>query len=370
MEYEKILKEKGYEYKFIPFSGPTITHEDVTKNCLVEIDLDSDCKTIVVVDKLNEKHFALFLEAKSKLNMKRVKNVLDCSSKLSILDKYKLYEKFNCLPGQVCPLLLGDIPLFVDKSVLKHKTVHFGSGKENLGLQMNVKDLLNLVKHTVDDLTSEIQENPITLMLYTGKSIEKIETTEETTIDELLKMLKVEKLFYMGNELIKRKKVSESGLSLNSPIELVDENHISKVLFQFLLLEDETKELTNLNDYEWKYFKAMANEMSIPFKVEDRKITIFRKYKKEIRLGMTEIIKDKVYLGSIRDAKDHEGLQKKGIKRILNVTTHKGVDHKGIQSKNIPVLDVKTFKIFNIFDECYHFITDSVKSSEPILIHW
>lgn len=370
MDYEKVLKEKGYDYQIIPFSGPTVTHEDVKKNCLVDIDLDSDCKTIIISDKLSLKYYALFLESKSKLNMKRVKNVTETSSKISVLDKGKLFEIFNCFPGQVCPLLLKDIPLYVDKNVLKHEKVHFGSGKQNLGLQMKVKDLLNLIENKVVDLTSEMEENPTQLQLFTGKDIILVETTEETTIGELAKELKIEKLYYMGNELPKNKKVKECGLSLNSPIELEEDNHISRVLFRFLLLDDEKQEFSNLTDYEFKYFKAMTNEMSLPWRFEEKKLIIFRKYHKEIRKGMTEIIKDLIYLGSIRDAKDHDYLKKHGIKRILNVTTHKGHDHEGIRSKSIPVLDVRTFKIFNVFDECYDFIIDSVKNSEPILIHW
>jgi len=147
LEAEKILKDKGINYRLISLSEKGISFEEVVKYAKDEINPDEICKTIIVKDKKDNK-FAFLLKGNKKIDFSKVKEVI--GSKASIVSYEDLKKATGTEPGAVCPLLLN-MPIFVDKQVLELKKIHFGSGDHLFGIEIKTEDLEKVIKFkTVD----------------------------------------------------------------------------------------------------------------------------------------------------------------------------------------------------------------------------
>ena len=151
LEAEKLLKEKGIEYKLIPLSGKIVRYEDVKKYAK-GVDPENDCKTILAKDEQGN-ICAFMLRGMMKIDFGKVKRLV--GQKLKILSHEDLKETTGKEPGEVCPLLLGDVKMYVDKRIVERDRIDFSSGDPNFGLEISTEDLKKMMKFEAVDITRE-----------------------------------------------------------------------------------------------------------------------------------------------------------------------------------------------------------------------
>ncbi len=151
LEVETMLLEKGIPYRLISLSGKAISHEDVKKHAQ-DADPESDCKTILTQDKQGNLH-AFFLRGMMKIDFAKAKELV--GKKISILGYEELKKLTGKEPGAVCPILLKNTTLYVDKRVFQHERIHFGSGALEFGLEMATKDLDKVMSFEIGDVAQE-----------------------------------------------------------------------------------------------------------------------------------------------------------------------------------------------------------------------
>lgn len=175
----KILSQfEVKDYRLIPLANRSVTHEDTKKNLPKDINHENDCKTIVLVDNVTKKFFAVFLPGNSKLDMRKVKEAIKSKKNPSVLNKELLKELTGMEPGEVCPILLyheHKMPLFVDKRVIERERIHFGSGDALTALEMKTLDLQKLMKFEIGDFVKNgepLKKIPLILDTDIGDDID------------------------------------------------------------------------------------------------------------------------------------------------------------------------------------------------------
>ena len=149
LQIEKLLKEKGIEYRLIKLSQNAYTVDDVVKYSKVDINSEEICKTIILRGKKTGKKIAIFLRGNDKLNFSEAKKVF--GEEMMIASEEQVEEASGVKPGAVCPLLLK-IELLVDKKVIDLEKVNCGSGNHLYGLEFNMKDLARGANYKIVDL--------------------------------------------------------------------------------------------------------------------------------------------------------------------------------------------------------------------------
>lgn len=145
LESEKILKEKGIEYRLIKLSKKGISFEDVIKYAEDKINPNEICKTIIAKDKKGNK-YAFFLKGDQKIDFSKAKEIV--GQKISIVSYEDLMQSTGTEPGAVCPFLLN-IPIFIDKQVFLTEKINFGSGDHLYGLEISSKDLEKVISFKI-----------------------------------------------------------------------------------------------------------------------------------------------------------------------------------------------------------------------------
>ncbi len=151
IEVEKLLQEKGVEYKLIKLSRKVISHEDVKKYSK-GTDPEDDCKVIMTKDKQGNQ-YAFFARGMMKLDFSKIKEIV--GKKLNIMNYEELKKSTGKEPGAVCPLLLKNTKIYVDKRVLQRNKIDFSSGEQMLGLQIFTKDLNKIMDFETVDIAEE-----------------------------------------------------------------------------------------------------------------------------------------------------------------------------------------------------------------------
>ena len=151
LEVEKSLKEKGVNYRLIKLTGKSVTHEDVIKHAK-GANPEDDCKTIITHDK-NGNQYAFFLRGMMRIDFSKAKNAV--GEKLSILSYDDVKKTTGKEPGSICPFLLKNTKLFIDKRVFQREKIHFGSGDSNYGLEISAKDLDKITEFQIVDVAIE-----------------------------------------------------------------------------------------------------------------------------------------------------------------------------------------------------------------------
>lgn len=141
IEVEKILQEKSIEYRLIKLSGKAITHEDV-KNYAKDANPENDCKTILTKDK-QWNQYAFFLRWMMKIDFSKAKEFV--GKKISIISYEDLKKTTGKEPWEICPLLLKNSKIYIDKRVFQCNKIHFGSGEYKYGLEISTKDLNKII---------------------------------------------------------------------------------------------------------------------------------------------------------------------------------------------------------------------------------
>ncbi|MFH1179949.1 MAG: YbaK/EbsC family protein [Candidatus Bathyarchaeota archaeon] len=132
---EDILGAKNIPYRIIELKDRAITVSDVIEHSVEDINPDEICKTILVKQKTQ--YYAVFLRGADKIDFKKLKDVI---GKVSIASRVEVLAVSGVEPGAVCPLLV-DIPVLVDRRVLRLKKLNFGSGDHLFGVEIASSDL-------------------------------------------------------------------------------------------------------------------------------------------------------------------------------------------------------------------------------------
>jgi len=151
LEVEKLLKEKGVDYKLMPLSGKIVRYEDVKKYAK-DVDPENDCKTILTKDEQGN-IYAFVLRGMMKIDFGKVKRLV--GQKLKILSHEDLREATGKEPGEVCPLLLRGVKNYVDKRIFDRGRIDFSSGDPRFGLEISTEDLKKIVEFETVDTAQE-----------------------------------------------------------------------------------------------------------------------------------------------------------------------------------------------------------------------
>jgi prolyl-tRNA editing enzyme YbaK/EbsC (Cys-tRNA(Pro) deacylase) len=111
-----------------------------------DISPEEICKTILVKQKT--RYYAVFLRGADKIDFKKLKDVI---GKVSIASRKEVVEVTGVEPGAVCPLLV-DIPVLVDRRVLRLKKLNFGSGDHLFGVEIASGDLICVLDYRLVEI--------------------------------------------------------------------------------------------------------------------------------------------------------------------------------------------------------------------------
>ncbi|MEI6296066.1 MAG: YbaK/EbsC family protein [bacterium] len=147
---EKMLSEKGVEFKLLKLEQKVYTVEDVKKFNNGLVNLEEICKTIILVGKKTGLKIAVLFRGNDRLNFKQVKKLF--GGEMRIADAEEVRGSGGGEIGAVCPFLVN-IPLFVDKKVFQLEKINCGSGEHSCGLEVRVIDLEKISNFQVVEIT-------------------------------------------------------------------------------------------------------------------------------------------------------------------------------------------------------------------------
>ena len=135
-------------HRFIEFDEPVKTVEQAAR----KVDVDQIIKSIVLVDS-NNAPLLVILPAKNRISYKKIKALLSVKDvRLANEDEVLAYSGFPV--GGVPPFNLLRRAL-VDKEVLKNPLSIAGGGDVNKLVELHTKDIIEILKPTIADLTHE-----------------------------------------------------------------------------------------------------------------------------------------------------------------------------------------------------------------------
>ena len=152
-QIEKFLKKKKIKYKVSDLGGQVYKVEDVIK---AGVNPDEILKTLIVRTQTKEglefktQFYALVLRGKDRVDFKKVRRLFRGKSELATSEEV---QKVAGVPiGAVCPILL-EIPIYIDRKAMKLKHINMGSGDLTKELEMDSKDLLEVIgEYQVEEL--------------------------------------------------------------------------------------------------------------------------------------------------------------------------------------------------------------------------
>ncbi len=149
LQVEKLLKEKGIEYRLIKLSQNAYTVDDVVKYSEGNVNSAEICKTIILRGKKSGKNVAILLKGDDRVNFLEAKKIF--GEEMTIADEKQVKEATGVEPGAVCPFLLN-VPLLVDKRAMDLEKINCGSGNHLYGLEFKAKDLVKITDYKIVDL--------------------------------------------------------------------------------------------------------------------------------------------------------------------------------------------------------------------------
>lgn len=149
LQVQKILREKGIEYRLIELSSDAYTVSGVMKNSGGDLNPEEICKTIILSGKKTGKTIAVLLRGGDKLVFSKVKKIT--GEEMAIASVAEVKEASGVEPGAVCPLML-DTELLVDERILELERLNCGSGDHLYGLEFRLIDLSKMTDYKVADL--------------------------------------------------------------------------------------------------------------------------------------------------------------------------------------------------------------------------
>ena len=149
-EIKDLLAKNRINYKIIEHE-PTPTSEVASQ--VRGTPLERGAKAIVL--RSEGKFLMCVLPGNKKINFRKVKEIIG-SRKLSLATSEEIKKVTSCEIGGVPPFgNLFNIPVYIDKSLLKNEIIDFNAGLQTVSIEMKSEDLLRLTNAEVEDFTDE-----------------------------------------------------------------------------------------------------------------------------------------------------------------------------------------------------------------------
>ncbi len=147
----KKLKNLKIPYRLLEFPDVAKTSDDVAR--MGDVDAKEIVKTLLVKTDDN-RIYALVLPGMKRLDNKKVRELLKAKN-LRLLNEDELKENTPFIPGEVCPILVEKISIYIDKTVFETEKINFGSGDLYFGIEINSKDIDKCIEGEIVDIAVE-----------------------------------------------------------------------------------------------------------------------------------------------------------------------------------------------------------------------
>ena len=145
-EIKEFLDKNKIKYEIFKHE-PTPTSELASK--IRGTPLEQGAKAIVL--RSRGKFFMCVLPGNRKINYGKVKKIIG-SRKLSLATPEEVKEVTGCEIGGVPPFgNLFNIPLYVDRNLLKNEIIDFNAGLKTVSIEMKAEDYINITNAVVED---------------------------------------------------------------------------------------------------------------------------------------------------------------------------------------------------------------------------
>jgi len=135
-------------HRFIEFDEPVKTVEQAAR----KVDVEQIVKSIVLVDS-NDAPLLVILPAKNRISYRKIKTFLGVKD-VRLANEREVLAYSGYPVGGVPPFNLLRRAL-VDQEVLKNPTAIAGGGDINKLVELHTKDIIEILKPTITDLTHE-----------------------------------------------------------------------------------------------------------------------------------------------------------------------------------------------------------------------
>ena len=141
-----LLDKKHLSYK-VMVHEPVHTSEQAAK--VRGVALQQGAKAMIL--RSEGKFYQFVIAGDKKIDFKKVKRILNTTS-ASFATPEEVEKVTGCTIGSVPPYgHLFNIPLYVDKSLLRNEIIDFNAGRHDTSLQMKCKDYLESVDAVIED---------------------------------------------------------------------------------------------------------------------------------------------------------------------------------------------------------------------------
>jgi Cys-tRNA(Pro)/Cys-tRNA(Cys) deacylase len=152
LEYSELLRSflvsHGIWHRFIEFDEPVKTVEQAAR----KVDVNQIAKSIVLVDS-DKNPLLVILPANKRISYRKIKTLLSVKD-VRLANEEEVLAFSGYPVGGVSPFNLLQRVL-LDPKVLGNPTAIVGGGDINKLLELRTKDIVEIVKPTVADITSE-----------------------------------------------------------------------------------------------------------------------------------------------------------------------------------------------------------------------
>ncbi|MEM5878241.1 MAG: YbaK/EbsC family protein [Candidatus Aenigmatarchaeota archaeon] len=142
------LKQNGVYYRILDIGKPARTAEEVAM--FYDINPREIIKTLLI--KAGNEIYAVMIPGILKIDNKKLSKILG-KSEIRFLNNDELFS-IGFFQGEVCPILI-EKDILVDKRVFETEKINFGSGDIYFGIEINSKDLMNLIKGKIVDVARD-----------------------------------------------------------------------------------------------------------------------------------------------------------------------------------------------------------------------
>ena len=145
----QLLDSKGIKYRLLPHQKSVFTCEDAAKER--NVPLDEMIKYILLIDK-KKKYFLTCMTSEKMVDTQKVRGIMNCS-RLSFASEQEIEEILGYKMGAIPPLLLKtEVPIIFDNGIMKKDKVNISSGDPKAGIELNTKNLINLINPIFEDI--------------------------------------------------------------------------------------------------------------------------------------------------------------------------------------------------------------------------
>lgn len=148
---EKFLKSLNIKYEKVEHE-PTPTSKDaarVRELLMRGISEKNGAKAMVLRSK--GKFLMCVLAGINKIDLNKMRLIIESKS-LSFATPEEVKKIMHCSPGEVPPFgNLFNIPMYIDKNLLKNEYIAFNAGKQTISIKMKTEDYLKATKPKIED---------------------------------------------------------------------------------------------------------------------------------------------------------------------------------------------------------------------------